>query len=507
LTELESRLSSRDLSPERFQELHATLRGEVEALSGRFAAEMRDLAEQQQSQTAPLQQGLQQLETKLATLREELPPKIRQIVEAVEGSMDARMSAADQQTAGLVQALAALRAETANVSSFQQTVDHSLRSHAEHVGALDRKLTGWQDEVPLRIKASVDAVRESLEARLAAELHGIEERHSAQIQQSAAHFSAAQEQFRQQLEAESKTPALEQSLAQVQAELAGVDARLQSSGRQTADHLAGLEQHAAQISAGMAAELESLRTQHRTEIEQLEARWRAERAAENVPAQIDSAVAGLRQSLEAKLATEIHDLAARTPDRSADLEKALQYASLLEGRVQALEQKLPASLDETVDRTVERVWQALDSRLRQRQAEAPIETIRGLRQKSTIAEQSVLDLIAGLGQLFEKPVLRVEHEAPPRVSPPVEPVPPVHVEPERAVAAPTPPAPEAEPKPEPAPPVHQEPLAAKEAAEPASEDKPPVILFKPKDSGRKWRIPFVSSFLMMALAIAWLQFR
>ena len=41
---------------------------------------------------------------------------------------------------------------------------------------------------------------------------------------------------------------------------------------------------------------------------------------------------------------------------------------------------------------------------------------------------------------------------------------------------------------------------------PAPEDKPPVILFRPKDSGRKWRIPFVSSFLLMAAAIAWLQF-
>jgi hypothetical protein len=65
-----------------------------------------------------------------------------------------------------------------------------------------------------------------------------------------------------------------------------------------------------------------------------------------------------------------------------------------------------------------------------------------------------------------------------------------------------------------APPAPQEPAAAatageeavKEIAEPKLEEKPPVILFKPKDSGRKWRIPFVSSFLLMAAAIAWLQF-
>src|ERR1022692_220762 len=97
LTELENRVSSRGVAPEQLRELQGNLRGEVEALSGRLFTEMRDLAEHQQSQSAPLQQALQQLETKLTTLREELPPKIRQIVEAVEASMDARISAGDQQ--------------------------------------------------------------------------------------------------------------------------------------------------------------------------------------------------------------------------------------------------------------------------------------------------------------------------------------------------------------------------------------------------------------------------
>ena len=45
-----------------------------------------------------------------------------------------------------------------------------------------------------------------------------------------------------------------------------------------------------------------------------------------------------------------------------------------------------------------------------------------------------------------------------------------------------------------------------EIAEPRPDGKPPVILFKPKEAGRKWRIPFVSSFLLMAVAIAWLEF-
>jgi len=501
--------------------------------------------------------------------------------------MDVRISAGDQQAtervASLEQALAALRADMPSAGDFRGIVDDNLRRHAEQVGALDQKLTALQEELPPKIKAIVDAVRESLDARLAVELQGIEERQGAQNQQAEARIGEAQEQFRQQLAAESKTPALEQSVAQLRADLAAMDARLETSGRQSAEHLSGLEQHAARITAGVAAEMEALQARHRTEIDQLESRLRAEKAEENIPAQINSAVAGLRQTLEAKLAAEIHDLEARTPDRSPDLEKALQYASLLEARVQALEQKLQSSAEETVDRAVERVWQALEIRLQQREAQAPpavfqsLETISGLRQKSTSAEQSVLDLIAGIGQLFEKPGPRVVRETTPRETTPHEPAPaaaqihavpapaaapptppahfepepaaPVRVEPEPIVAAhmePEPaaailtaPAPEpqpeasAEPDPErpfivkpelaakapeavvePAPPGQQEstaPVATAVAVEeeivmePKLEEKPPVILFKPKDSGRKWRIPFVSS-LLMAIAIAWLQF-
>lgn len=570
LTELEKRVSAHGIAPEQLQELQTSLRGEVEALSGRLSTEMHDLAEHQQSETAPLQQALQQLETKLTTLREELPPKIRQIVEAVEASMDARISAGHQQAAGRVasleQALAALRAEMPSAGGFQQAIDENLRRHAEQVGALDQKLSVLQEELPPKIKAIVDAVRESLDARMAVELQSIEERHTAQIQQVEARFSDTQEQFRQQLAAEFKTPALEQSVARLQADVGAINARQETGYREVADRLAGLEQHAAQLRAGLAGELESLQAEHRTGIEQLEARLRAEHEAENVPARIDSAATELRQSLEAKLSAEIHDLEARIRDHSPALEKALQYVSLLESRVQALEQKLHSSAEETVDRAVERVWQALESRLQQREAHVAaasvqtVETISGLRQKSTSAEQSVLDLIAGIGQLFEKPAPRLAHETAPRETTPapVEPEPvaahvepgpvaAVHAEPETAVAAhaepepgagtltssvprveneaeleapaisaPKPVAkePEAAAEPAPAPPAHQQPAAAAASAavatepilEPKPEEKPPVILFKPKDSGRKWRIPFVSSFLLMALAIAWLQF-
>jgi hypothetical protein len=672
MTELENRLASRAAAPEQLQELESNLRGEVEALSGRLSTEMRDLAEHQQSQTAPLQQALQQLETKLTTLREELPPKIRQIVEAVEASMDARISAGDRQAAdrvaSLEHALDALRAEMPSAAGFQQAVDENLRRHAEQVGALDQKLTVLQEELPPKIKAIVDAVRESLDARMAVELKAIEERHRAQIQQSETRFTEAQDQFRRELAADPKTPALEQSVANLQADVHAIDARLAGSDSLVAERLAGLEQHAATVAAGVSAELESLQARHRTEIEQLEARLRAERAAENVPtqidaavaglrqslesrfanelqgieerhraqiqqsesrfseaqeefrrhlaaesktavleeslanvqtdlhamnaritgglaaelesvqvrhraeieqlearlhaeratenvpAQIDAAVSGLRQSLESRLAAEIHSLEASAGDRTADLEKALQYASLLEARVQALEQKLQQSAEETVNLAVERVWQALESRLQQRETYAPAarvtvrppETITGLRQKSTSAEQSVLDLIATLGQLFDKSAPRTAHETP--VTSPAQPAPPVsqmyaapkpaeakpvvavpaEPEPVAAVhtpAAPEPPAPEPEAEAQPPEPVWEPVVvqvaaaaavetveeAPKQAATDAAErkppeEKPPVILFKPKESGRKWRIPFVSTFLLTVAAFAWLQF-
>ncbi len=588
LTELENRVASRGVPPEHLQELQSNLRAEVETLSSKLAAEMRELAEHQQNQAAPLQQALQQLETKLTTLREELPPKIRQIVEAVEASMEARISAGDQQAAeragSLEQALAALRAEMPSAGGFQQAVDENLRRHAEQVGALDQKLTVLQEELPPKIKAIVDAVRESLDARMAVELQGIEERHKAQIEQSAARFNEAQEHFRQQLAAESKTPALEQGVSKLQADLAAADARLADGLRSIEDRqnevqeqlrqqLAAesktpvLEQGLAKLQSDLAALDARLGIYDRQVADRLTGLERlAAQSAENVPAQINSAVAGLRHSLESKLAT---------PDRSADLEKALQYASLLETRIQALEQKLQHSGEEAVDRAVERVWQALESRLQQREshapaaAAAPVESITGLRQKSTSAEKSVLDLIAGIGQLFEKPAPRSTPPPPPAEPPavqqmavaePVAVVPepaavpePAHVEPEpvvAAVAAPAPkPAPKVEPEPEPepeakhepeaksepaapvfgkpelvvrapeveepsdAPAEHQNPEAAPSAAasgfdemaDPQSDEKPPVILFKPKESGRKWRIPFVSSFLLMTVAVVWLQ--
>jgi len=534
LTELENRVKAGVVAPERLGELESRLHGEVETLAGRLSGELHGLAEQQQNQTAPLQQALQQLETKLNTLREELPPKIRQIVEAVEASMEARISASGQETGGrisaLEQALTALRDELPDAGAFRQAIDEDLRRHAEQVGALDHKLTVLQEELPPKIKAIVDAVRESLDARMALELKNIEEQHTAQIRETEARVGAAQQQ----------------NLASLQSGLAAVGERLDTGDRRVAEHFAAVEQHAAQVTAGVTAELSALENRQRSEMLQLETR----------------------------LAAEIHSLEARMADRSPDLEKALQYASLLEARVQALELKLQHSAEDAAGIAVERVWQMLEVRLQQRAPQpvpaATAESITGLRQKSTSAEQNVLDLIAGIGQLFEKPAPpapKVAHEPTPPPAP--APVAAAPAEPEAIVHTP-PPAPEPPPVPQsepagqapepvaavetateaPLPPTIEEPAPAPAAnlAEPAAKedlqlgpipvpdaqkssaeessdddesddegsgpdnfesgagDKPPVILFKPKESGRKWRIPFVSSFLLMTAAIAWLQF-
>ena len=192
-------------------------------LSGRLSAEMHGLAERQQSQTAPLQQALQQLETKLTTLREELPPKIRQIVEAVEASMDARISAGDQQAAGQWPGWnrrwprCARRCPARAASGRRST--RVCGSHAEQVGALDQKLTVLQEELPPKIKAIVDAVRESLDARMAVELQASRNstaRRSGRPRRASAKAGAVP----RTVAAASKTPELAAGLAKLQADLA-----------------------------------------------------------------------------------------------------------------------------------------------------------------------------------------------------------------------------------------------------------------------------------------------
>jgi uncharacterized protein YktB (UPF0637 family) len=405
-----------DALPAKFREIVDAVR---QAMEARLALELQALA-------APTQQALQQLEGKLTTLREEMPPKIRQIVEAVEAALDARMGAGDRVVAsiaeevresmeGVAQLRAALGAVTVRLESGdQRAADQaaSLDQRASQESALEHRLAILQEELPPKFKAIVDSVRQSIDARVAAEL---------------------------------RTPVLEEGLAQVREALGVVTARLESDDQRmgaldrklTLLHeelppkfKAIVDAVREALDARVGAELQALEEQHRTQI----------------------------QSMEARLASGIQALEARTLAGAAELEKALQYTSVLEARIQALEQKPQPSTDETVERAVERVWQSLESRLLQRtEPSLTPESIGELRLKSASAEQSVVDLIAGIGQIFEKPVAAPE--------------------PTNGTHAAHPPRP-----PQPLQDVVSE-----------TEEKPEVILLRPKESGRKWRIPFVSS--------------
>ncbi|HVN05328.1 MAG TPA: hypothetical protein VMT86_12965 [Bryobacteraceae bacterium] len=559
LTEIENRVKAGAVAPEKVEELETRLNREVAALSDKLSAELAGLAEQQQSQTEPLQQALQQLETRLNTLREELPPKIRQIVEAVEESMEARIAAGEERAAGrlatLEQALTALRDEMPSAGGFRQAIDESLQRHAEQVAAVDQKLTALQEELPTKIKGIVDALHESLEARMAAELQTAGEQHRGQIEQTESRLNSAHEQLRQELAAALKT-------------------RLDESDQRASEHAAAVEAHVAQMTAGVTSELQSRDTKHEQSVATLQADLAAMQsrleetdrrmayhatAVEQRVGQVSEGFTAELRQLEERVRA---DGPAKPPveERSLELEKALQYAALLEARVAALEQQLAASAVEIESRAVERVWQALESRLQQHApapvAAAPAETVSDLRQRSTSAEQSVLDLIAGIGQLFEKPVPRAVKESAPDVKPeepqPSEPVAAAPAEAEPAHSddiEPPPPAPAAQAE-EPPAPVDAAPPAEQAAGTPAAlaapvivmpeppcqeppakepeaqldeaaaaeetagdseqtvgpDGRPPVILFKPKEAGRKWRIPFVSSFLLMGIAVVWLQF-
>lgn len=476
LTELENRAAARGVAPGQLLDLEAKMHAQLDGLAGRLSADMQELVERQQSQAAPLQQALEQLEAKLATLREELPPKIRQIVEAVEAAMDARITAGQEQVAsqmaGLRKALASLQEEMAGPSGaagVRQALEQDLQRQAGQVSALDHKLTVLQEELRPKIEAAVDAVRVQLEASLRSET----------------------EQLRRELAADTKTAALEQSMAKLQESMTAMEGQLSAADRRGMDQEASLEQQAGQFST-LDQKLTVLQ--------------------EALPAKLKAIVDAVRESMDARMAAELTGIEQQhraqiqqlEANSQAELENARQHSSLLEARVQELERSLQRSSEEAVGQAVERVWQALESHLRRRAAEAgttlrETESITELRQKSTTAEQSVLDLIAGLGALFEGPSQPAVETAP-------EPIRVAHAVTEPAAAAETKaesalnPAPEAAAAPPAAPP--EEPPPQKEE----EEEEFPINLFTRKEPVRKWRIPFVSSFFLVCIAIAWLQF-
>jgi len=351
-----------DTLPVKFREIVDAVR---QAMEARLALELQALA-------APTQQTLQQLEAKLTTLREELPPKIWQIVGAVEAAVDSRISTGDSVI-------------------------------AEQVSTLDRRLKVFEEELLSRFKAiegdvlesmaGVAQLREALSAATARLEEG-DQRLSAFEEAMPPKFKAIMESVRQFIDTkvaeELKSPAFEEGVIQLRQALSAVNVRLESDDQRVGaldrkltllheelppKFKAIIDMVRESLSARVGAELQAIEEQHRTRI----------------------------QLVETRLVTELQALDARA-SATAELEKALQHYSALDARLQALEQKPQPSSDETVDRAVERVWQSLQSRLFQQTEPGCLPaSIGALRQKSASAEQSVLDLIASMGQIFEKP--------------------------------------------------------------------------------------------------------
>jgi len=195
------------------------------------------------------------------------------------------------------------------------------------------------------------------------------------------------------------------------AQTSAVEKAIQRTGTQVRDYVTAGQQSSAEQIAGIDQRLSTLQ--------------------EALPAKFREIVEAVRQSMEARAALELTELENRvkaatiTPDRLVELEARLRG-------------EIEARCEESAVRAADRIWQVLEACLQQLAvqppppAPAPGESIVWMRQKSASAEKNVLDIIAGIGQLFERPAPKLEK--------------PVHVEPEPVVeAAPTaapPPAPQ-----------------------------------------------------------------
>ena len=103
-----------------------------------------------------------------------MPPKFKAIMDSVEQSIDTRV-AEELRSPAFEEGVTQLREALSGVNA-------RLESDDQRVGTLDRKLTLLQEELPPKFKAIVDAVRESLAARMGAELQAQEEQHRTQTQ-------------------------------------------------------------------------------------------------------------------------------------------------------------------------------------------------------------------------------------------------------------------------------------------------------------------------------------
>ncbi|MFN7994862.1 MAG: hypothetical protein U0Q18_14740 [Bryobacteraceae bacterium] len=456
ISTLDHRLSAMEEAlPEKLRTLVDAFR---QTLQGQFELEMKELERRAEASDAVSQQVV------------ETESRLRGEVEALGARLGsewlARMAEHEERLASIEAGTSELRGVQTEI---RQAIEAGAAKQDEAARTLDGKIARLEEEMLGRLLPlieSVAAVNSRLEAldRQAVEAGAAHEAVSARMEQMELDFREAHAGI----------------VSQVESHVAGIAGRLESEDQRQAGVLSALDRKLSilqeelppklkalmdavrdSLGARIAVEMRALDERHRTLIEGAEARLRATRETENISSKLNAALDALMTSFETRLAAEMRTVESRAQARANELEKTMHYVSMLEARIQTLEVKLQRNPEE-VERAVERAWKSMEAR-QEKPAALPApaepgnaEALAELWGNSSDAEKSALELIAGISHLFEPQ------------KPSVEP-------------APTP-QPSSEPAPEAA-----EPLTSED-----SDEKPPVILFKPKEPARKWRIPFVS---------------
>jgi archaellum component FlaC len=354
---------------------------------------------------------------------------------------------------------------------WREQLQAARNQNAERISGVDQRLSALQEALAAKFREIVEAVRQAMEARLSLEVKELENRVASrgvapeQILELESKMSSRMQAAKESYE--SQFSPLRQTLEQLESQLGilreelpprireiveAVESAMKS--RITAGHQGVLDQ-AATIRQGLEEDLK----RQAAAVEALDRKLAA--FQQELPLKFKAIVDAVQESLEARMAAE----------REAELERSRQYSSALDARIEALERNLQRNTEEAVEHAAERVWHAIESRLQQHAAAPPAPrdagSINELRLKSTSAEQNVLDLIAGLGALFERPVRPTA---------------------ETAAESSTGAQQASE---------QVEPEALQPPEKQAAEDEDVPILFKPTQPSRKWRIPFVSSLFLI----------
>lgn len=332
-------------------------------------------------------------------------------------------------------------------AQLRNQLEAARRESAEGISTLDQRLAALQQTLPAKFREIVEAMRESMEARLDLAATGIESRVAARALERHESEAGPMRQTVAQLETQLQT--LREELPPkireiVEALESAMGARIVASQQEASGH-----------AAGMREVLEAELQRHSDAVDALDRKLAA--FQQELPARFKAIVDAVQESLEARIAAS----------NEAQLEQARQASSAAEARIVALERNLVRSAEEAADQAAERVWGAVKSRLQQHvdgAAPGGSGSMAELRQRSSHAEQTVLDLIAGIGDLFDKS--------------PKSPRSPALQEK----------APESSPEPEP---------AAPPAAAPEVFEETVVARFRPGDPPRKWRIPLISSLFVL----------